>query len=201
MQGRICQIDETLLQRTAGPYIRVRSVGAMRLSRADHVRCCRRPDLPASRLSGGSRVFMSVATPGIIRRDQLDMLRCNPRVFRGSGKLRCWHSFPHPPSPRNCQRVPSRFRGGLGTSFSFEREWPLVRWTAPSSKNTWLKLNGTSSKPRSASHVSARSLQTLNAMGIGQRRHAACWRPSRDCSPCTSPTANGSGESLADPAG
>ena len=29
MQGRICQIDETLLQRTAGPYIRVMTGNAL----------------------------------------------------------------------------------------------------------------------------------------------------------------------------
>jgi hypothetical protein len=28
MQGRICQIDENLLHRTAGPYIRVRTFGS-----------------------------------------------------------------------------------------------------------------------------------------------------------------------------
>jgi hypothetical protein len=49
MQGRICQIDETLLQRTAGPYIRVRPGNPQ----AEHIESASPQELTPTRIPEG----------------------------------------------------------------------------------------------------------------------------------------------------
>jgi hypothetical protein len=67
----------------------------MRLSRADHVRCCRRPDLPASRLSGGSRVLMSVVIPPVLYEGSNWICLGAIRVF-SEGAVSCAAGIPSP---------------------------------------------------------------------------------------------------------